>query len=113
MTIERAILKIEAIDKKINPLEQQANGILSSSGVGQAPPVFHSTLDKIIVLKEKQAKIWNELRHHVFSGRTFWQRAIESDLPVVRFGQETMLNFSGADIRTLLTELKPLHLSRK
>ena len=102
-TFERAISKIETIDRKIKPLEQSANAILASSGFGQAPPVYHQALDKIIRLKEQQAKIWNEeLRSKMFNGKTFWQLAIENKLPIATYGEENMLQFSGENIRTLL-----------
>lgn len=101
--IEKTISKIETIDKKIAPLEQEANGIVASSGVGQAPPIYHQTLDKIIRLKEQQAKIWNEeLRGKLFDGKTIWQRAIKSTLPVKQYGDENILSFSGKDIRNML-----------
>lgn len=101
---EKAIRKIETLDRKIKPLEFEASAILQSSGVGQAPPIYHRTLDKIIMLKEKQAQIWNnELRGMLIDSKeTFWQRALRFRLPVVWFGYEGMLNFSGKEIRALI-----------
>ena len=103
MNVERAIRKIEMIDAKIRPLLERANAIQASSAIGQPPPVLGQTLDKIITLQAQQAKIWNEeLRSKLVEGRTLWQRAVTSNLPVVRFGAETHLDFTGADIRRLL-----------
>ena len=103
--IEQAVQRIEHLDKKIKPLQFEADAILQSSGVGQAPPVYHRTLDKIIALKEKQAGIWNdEIRNYLIDGKeTFWQRALRLKLPVVWSGKEGMLNFGGREIRTLLS----------
>jgi len=102
--IERSIRKIEALDRKIKPLQEKTDAITQCSAPCQPPPCLGRTLDKIIALKERQAKIWNEeLRSKVIGSKTLWQLALASRHAVVRFGEEHLLNFTGKDIRELTT----------
>ena len=103
--IEKAIQKIEKIDKKQKELEKETKLIRQTSPIGQHPPVLDRIYEKIIKLTEKKAEIWNkELRNKIVPGttKTFWQLAIERKLPVVKYGKERYLDFYANDIRKLI-----------
>ena len=102
-SIERGIQRIEKLDIKEKEFSKNADMILSSSGVGQAPPIYYQTLDKAIKIAEKKAEIWNEIRSLIVSGfKTLWQIALASKtIVVVTHGQEEMLKCYGKDIRNL------------
>ena len=104
--LERGIQRIEKLDIKEREFSKNADMILSSSGVGQAPPIYYQTLDKVIKIAEKKAEIWNEIRSLIVSGfKTLWQIALASKtIVVVTYGQEKMLKCYGKDIRNLLRE---------
>lgn len=69
--------RYEATQKKIDVLSMETSCICKTSGMGQAPPVFHRKVDKMLELKEKkQAPLWDILRHMIIPNsrfKTFWQ----------------------------------------
>ena len=106
--IEQVIAKIRKLDVEQRKLQTTADQILSSSGVGQAPPVYHSTLDKTIKITKKKAELWNTIRGKIIPGigRTLWQQAIKETLPTVNFGMEEHLDFFAEDIEKLFRTQK-------
>lgn len=100
--VERAIARIEAIDRKIGPLEQDMNAMIRTSAVGQPPPVLCRTVDKILGLQNRKAPIWNDIRGRLFGKKTLWQLALEAKLDVAFSGEESYLKITGAEIRALL-----------
>ena len=109
---EKGIDRIENYDIKQRKVEYNADALLHSSGVGQAPPVYHTTLDKINVIAAKKAKIWNDIRNIIIPGtnQTLWQIAIKSKkLPVVRSGKEGHLDFYASNIREALKDYPDLN----
>ncbi len=105
-TYEKGIAKIRRLDIKQRKLEREADLIHSTSAFCQAPPIYHRTLDKIIEIQLRKGKIWNEeIRNYLIppkKRRTFWQRAIELNLPVNRYGIESHLDFYAEDIERCL-----------
>lgn len=103
--IEKGIQKIELLDIKQRKFEREADMILSTAAFCQAPPVYHSTLDKVIEITKRKAKIWNSIRNYIVpkTGKTLWQMAVKSILPIAMFGKEEHLDFYGIDIRRNLT----------
>jgi len=102
--IQRAIAKIKRLDVKQRELQTEADLILSTSAVGQAPPVYHRAVDKAIEVTKQKAKIWNEeIRNKVIpeTGRTYWQTAIEARLPTVDLGKEKHLDFFAENIEAM------------
>ena len=105
--INKILRPIFKLDEQQKLLENKADLILSTSGVGQAPPVYHETLNKAIIVRQKKAKIWNEIRGIIYPGtdKTLWQIAVDSKLQVVQNGKESQLNFFAEDFKKVLTEL--------
>lgn len=102
--VQRGIARIRTLDKKERALQRQADDILSTSPVGQAPPVYHRTLDKAIAITKEKAKVWNKIRNYAIpgTGQTLWQAAIVNRLPTVNYGDEKHLDFYADDIDKLL-----------
>lgn len=101
----KGIERIRKLDVKQRELEKSADQILGTSGVGQAPPVYHRELEKIIEIQKKKAEIWNAIRGSIVepSGKTLWQLAVEK-YPVTRFGKEEALGIYAKDIDKLLAQ---------
>ena len=102
--IEKGLAKIERLDIKQRELQGEADAILQSSGVGQAPPVYHATLDKAIKITEQKAIIWNGIRNNIIkpTNKTLWQIAIANKLTTVWYGEEKHLDFYAEDIKRVL-----------
>jgi len=89
------IRKIYTRDKKIEELNKKADLIRDTSACGQAPPVYHQTIEKAMRLVQENANLWNDLRGYVVkgSGKTLWQWAILCKFPVAHHGDEHLMNF--------------------
>lgn len=101
--IEKVIQRIEKLDIKEKEYSDEASSILKTAPMGQAPDVYGRTLDKGIKIQEEKAKLWNDIRSKIIPtiNKTLWQAAIEKQLDVVRYGEETHLKISAEDIRQL------------
>ncbi|MCK4788126.1 MAG: ParB N-terminal domain-containing protein [Desulfobacteraceae bacterium] len=106
--VESGIKKIERLDAKRREHIEKYELIVSTSGVGQAPPVAGVALDKAIAISKKQAKIWNDIRSHiVFNGKTLWQIAVADKKTISKtVGEEEGLDFYGSDIRKMIERAK-------
>ena len=77
MKLESALKRYQALDVELRALDEVATSILNTSGVGQAPPVYHRTVDKMLKLKEKQGPLWDEIKNKVIPGdgfHSFWMK---------------------------------------
>lgn len=104
--VANGLKRIEKLDVKQKEYSDEADAILKTSGVGQAPPPFYKALDKAVEIMKKKAKIWNEIRHYLICGKTLWQLAIKNNLSVHFYGEEEMLDFTARDIIKFINSWK-------
>ena len=102
--LEAGIKKIEKLDAKRREYVTEYEQIVSTSGVGQAPPVAGVALNKAMEISKKQAKIWNDIRSYIVVGnKTLWQVAVSDKENIVKqIGKEEGLDFYGSDIREMI-----------
>ena len=75
-TDARSLLRrYERLQVKVDALTAEARAILRSSGVGQAPPVYHRLMDRALrIVDTEMRRVWLQLRNKVTqNGRTYWQ----------------------------------------
>lgn len=99
------------LDAKQKELSFQLDAIYKTSAVGQAPPCFHTTADKLLKVEQDKALIWNEIRGFIIPGTnyvTLWQMAIKHDkvnnevyYNVNLWGKEEHVGFTVQDIEKL------------
>lgn len=101
--IEKGLRQIEKLDIKQGEFLRQARDIQSTSPMNQAPPILERVLDKGIVVGERKAEIWNEIRNYIVKDfKTLWQIAVNQNLPVHSSGKEGMLNVTAEDLRNAI-----------
>ena len=100
--IKKGIAKIRRLDIEEQKFLRRADGILQSSAVGQAPPVYHETLDHARDVQASKAAIWNSIRSQLVNGKTLWQRAINGGHVFKLWGPESHLQLSADDIESIL-----------
>ena len=103
--------KWEKLDAKQKKISIEADGIFQTSAVGQAPPCYHRTLDKILKIEQEKAVIWNEIRGFIVPETKFkslWEMALQWDkdhnlayYDVHHFGEENHVSFTVQDIEKL------------
>jgi hypothetical protein len=76
-TTQRLLERYAKAQSKVDELSHEADVILESSPLGQAPPVFHRIVKKMLkITEERIAPIWDELRNRVIPGsgfHSYWQ----------------------------------------
>lgn len=97
--------QLEKLDRQYALLSQELQGIYQTMLHGQAPPVYHASVDKLCKNLNQQAQVWNALRSRILSstgsGRTLWERALAAGMDVAPFGREDMLKIRFVQILTL------------
>ena len=51
------------LDNEQEQLSQEVDAIYRTSAVGQAPLIYHKTLEKLLKVQKEKATIWNEIRN--------------------------------------------------
>ena len=101
--IEIELRRMKKLEIREQKLSLDAKAILSTSAMGQAPPCYHNTVGKMLVVNQKRAEIWNGMRSKIAAkGKSLWQLALENKLIVKTYGRECILNFNSEDIKRLL-----------
>lgn len=72
---ETLLAKYKKVWDKVDEISKRTSAIVQTSGVGQAPPIFHKLVDEQLEIIEKEATpIWNDLKNFIKSDfKTYWQ----------------------------------------
>lgn len=99
------------LDVKQKQISQDLDCIYKTSAMGQAPPIYHKTVDKLLKIEQEKAVIWNEIRGFIVPDtnyQTLWQLALQYDkdhkfayYDVHHWGTEGHVGFTVADIEKL------------
>lgn len=75
--LAKLLRKYGKTQEKLDVLDRETSDILSTSAMGQAPPVFHRKVDQMVEIKrKKQAPLWEKIRGRIIPNshfKTFWQ----------------------------------------
>ena len=100
--IEVKLNRMQRLEIKENELSFEADAIVSTSAMGQAPYCYYNTLDKMLKINQKRTEIWNDIRNRITNkGKTLWQLAVKNKLSVKTYGKEYGLDINSKDIREL------------
>ena len=77
MDKEKLLIKYKKVWDKIDAISKQTDSIVRTSGMGQAPPVFHRLVEKQVeIINKKALPIWEELKSVIrnrITFETYWQ----------------------------------------
>ena len=106
--IEKGLKRLDKLQIEKKKHLDEADAIYKVQPVGQPFRTFIRATDRAMKVCEKQAEIWNKIRHYIVLGtsRTLWQIGLAQRLLLETHGSERYLSYSGEDIRQAIKSYK-------